>query len=270
MLLLHICLAAYCFSMLQKVQSAAELAANDIMAEEEKVAVKAAAKKVKKQKQKAKKQRAPQQASSDTDLLTTEAISPCVDLGQQDFQQVSRQLVSRATPTQAPNPQPAKPVSTLLADSHFTAPGAMVNSAGKRTGAADEVGPVANAATSCSQPVLHDCLESVHDLSTPSADNKQLPNHWPARSHHTSSLNSSSSKPYVQSVKHTAASVRYDPMAKPSEQGQHAHAGLLLCCPMTKVSPGQALKSCGLLTRMSSFHLQSCSMHDMTYCYAAK
>ena len=279
MLLLHICLAAYCFSMLQKVQSAAELAANDIMAEEEKVAVKAAAKKVKKQKQKAKKQRAPQQASSDTDLLTTEAISPCVDLGQQDFQQVSRQLVSRATPTQAPNPQPAKPVSTLLADSHFTAPGAMVNSAGKRTGAADEVGPVANAATSCSQPVLHDCLDSVHDLSTPSADKAQLPNQWPASPNQTSSLNSSSSKSHVQSVKHRAtgvttqavtASVQYDPVAKPSEQGQHAHAGLLLCCPMTKVSPGQALKSCGLLTRMSSFHLQSCSMHDMTYCYAAK
>ena len=240
------------------------------MAEEEKVAVKAAAKKVKKQKQKAKKQRAPQQASSDIDLLTTEAMSTCVDLGQQEFQQVSRQLVSRATLTQAPNPQPAKPVSALLADSHFTAPGAMVNSAGRRTGAADEVGPVANAATSCSQPVLHDCLESVHDPSTPSADNKQLPNQWPARSHHTSSLNNSSSKPYVQSVKRTAASVHYDPMAKPSEQGQHAHAGLLLCCPMTKVSPGQALKSCGFLTRMSSFHLQSCSMHDMMYCYAAK
>ncbi len=148
-----------------------------------------------------------------------------------------------------------------------------------QTGAHDELALDADAATSCSQPVLHDCLDSVHDLSAPPADKTRIPNQWPASSHQTSSLNSSSPKPYVQSVKHKAASVttqvvtasvQYDPMAKPSEQGQHADAGLLLCCPMTKVSPGQALKPCGSLTRMSSLHLQSFSMHDMTYCYAAE
>ncbi len=297
--------------MLQTAQSAAEVAANDVMAEEEQVAAKAAAKKAKKQKQKAKKQRALQQASSETGLLTTEAMSTSIDLGQQESQAaaeqphyasaacvketscigtaaagsaiftagVSHQVASRATHTQAPNPQPAKPVSTLLADSHFHSPGAMSNSAGRQAGAGDELVQDANAATSCSHPVLHDCPDSVHDLSTLPADRTRLPNQWPASSDHTSSLNSSSPKPHVQSVKHTAASVttqvvtasvQYDPVAKPSEQGQRVNAGLLLCCPMTKVSPGQALKPCGSLTCMSSFHLQSSSMHDMTYCYAAE
>ena len=253
------------------------MAANDVMAEEEQVAAKAAAKKAKKQKQKAKKQRAPQQASSDTGLLTTEAMSTSINSGQQESPAaaehshyasaacvketscvgtaaagsasftVSHQLASCATSTQAPNTQPAKPVSTLLAESNSTAPGAVMNSAGRQTGADDELGPSANAATICSQPVLHDCLDSVHDLSTPSADKAQLPNQWPASPNQTSSLNSSSSKSHVQSVKHRAtgvttqavtASVQYDPVAKPSEQGQHANAGLLLCCPMTKVSPG--------------------------------
>lgn len=170
-------------------------------------------------------------------------------------------------------------MSTLLADSYIHSPGATVNRAGKHTGADDELGPDANLATSCSQPVLHDCLESVHDLSIPSADKTQLPNQWPASSNQTSSLNSSSPKPHVQSVKHTAASVttqavtasvQYDSVAKPSEQEQRANAGLLLCCPMTKGSLEQALKPCGSLTCMSFFHLQSCSMHDMTYCYAAE
>ena len=286
--------------MLQTAQSAAEVAANDVMAEEEQAAAKAAAKKAKKQKQKAKKQRAPQQASSNTGLLTTEAVSISINLGQQESRAaaeqphhasaacvkeasctgtaaagsasftagVSHQLVSRATPTQAPSPQPAKPVSTLLADSHFTALGAMMNSAGRHTGADDELGPGANVATSCSQPVLHDCLDSVHNLSTPSADNRQLPNQWPASSDHTSFLNSSSSKPHVQSIKHATASVttqvvtasaQYNPVANPSEQGQRANAGLLLCCPMTKVSPEQALKPCGSLTCMSFF--PSSSLH---------
>ena len=194
--------------MLQEVQSAAEVAANDVMAEEEQVAAKAAAKKAKKQKQKAKKQRAPQQASSNTGLLTTEALSTSINLRQQECPAaaehshyvsaacvketscvgtapagsasftagVSHQLASCATSTQAPNTQPAKPVSTLLADSNFTAPGAMMDSAGRQTGADDELGPGANAATIFSQPVLHDCLDSVHDLSTPSADKAQLPN----------------------------------------------------------------------------------------------
>ena len=129
-------------------------------------------------------------------------------------------------------------MSALLADSHFTAPGA-----GMQTGADDELVLDADAATSCSQPVLHDCLDSVHDLSAPPADKTRIPNQWPANSHQTSSLNSSSPKPYVQSVKHTAASVttqvvtasvQYDLVAKPSEQGQRADAGLLLCCPMTQ------------------------------------
>ena len=54
------------------------------------------------------------------------------------------QLVACATHTQAPHPQPAEPVSTLLADSHFHSPGATVNSAGRHTGADDELGPDAN------------------------------------------------------------------------------------------------------------------------------
>jgi hypothetical protein len=139
--------------MLQTAQSAAEVAANDIMAEEEQVAAKAAAKK---QKQKDKKHRAPQQASIDTSLLTIKAMSASIDLGQRESRAaaeqphhasaacvkeascigtaaagsasftagVSHQVLSCATPTQAPNPQPAKPVSTLLADSHFRSPGA--------------------------------------------------------------------------------------------------------------------------------------------------
>ena len=151
---------------------------------------------------------------------------------------------------------------------HSLALGAMMNSAGRHTGADDELGPGANVATSCSQPVLHDCLDSVHNLSTPSADNRQLPNQWPASSDHTSFLNSSSSKPHVQSIKHATASVttqvvtasaQYNPVANPSEQGQRANAGLLLCCPMTKVSPEQALKPCGSLTCMSFF--PSSSLH---------
>jgi len=277
--------------MLQTAQSAAEVAANDIMAEEEQVAAKAAAKK---QKQKDKKHRAPQQASIDTSLLTIKAMSASIDLGQRESRAaaeqphhasaacvkeascigtaaagsasftagVSHQVLSCATPTQAPNPQPAKPVSTLLADSHFRSPGATVNSAGRQTGADDEVVPDADAPTSCTHPVLHDCLDSLHDLSTPSADMKQPPNQVPASSNHTGSLNSSSPKPHVQSVKHAAAnvttqvvtaSVQCDPVAKPSEQGQCVHAGLLLCCPVTKVSPGQALKPCGSLICMTSF-----------------
>ena len=267
------------------------------MAEEEQVAAKAAAKKAKKQKQKAKKQRAPQQASSNTGLLTTEAMSTIINLGQQESRaaaeqphhasaacvkeascdgtaagsacftaRVSHQVVSCATPTQAPSPQPAKPVSTLLADSHTHSPGTTVSSAGRQTGAHDELGPDGHAATSCSQPVLHDCLDSVHDLSAPRADKPRNPNHWPASSH-TSSLDSSSPQSHVQSVKREAAgvttqavtaSVQYDPVAKPSEQGQHADAGLLLCCPMTKVSPGQNLKPCGSLTCMSFFHNLPC------------
>ncbi len=248
------------------------------MAEEEQVAAKAAAKKAKKQKQKAKKQRAPQQASSDTGLLTTEAMSTILSLGQQESRaaaeqphhtstacvkeascdgtaagsaslsaRVSHQVVSCATPTQAPILQPAKPVFTLLADSHTQSPDTMVNNACRQTGADDELGRDDHAATSCNRPVLHDCLDSVHDLSALLADKTCIPNHWPASSHHTSSLGSSSPKSHVQSVKHRAtgvttqavtASVQYDPVAKPSEQGQHANAGLLLCCPMTKVSPG--------------------------------
>ncbi len=92
---------------------------------------------------------------------------------------------------------------------------------------------------------------------------KQPPNQVPASSNHTGFLNSSSPKPHVQSVvKHAAAnvttqvvtaSVQCDPEAKPSEQGQCVHAGLLLCCPVTKVSPGQALKPCGSLICMTSF-----------------
>jgi len=291
-------LSRSCRVMLQTAQSTDEVAANDIMAEEEQVAAKAAAKKAKKQKQKAKKHRAPQQASSNTDLLTMKAMSASkladIASGQRESRAaaeqphhasaacvkeascigtaaagsasftagVSHQVLSCATPTQAPNPQPAKPVSTLLADSHFRSPGATVNSAGRQTGADDEVVPDADAPTSCTHPVLHDCLDSLHDLSTPSADMKQPPNQVPASSNHTGSLNSSSPKPHVQSVKHAAAnvttqvvtaSVQCDPVAKPSEQGQCVHAGLLLCCPVTKVSPGQALKPCGSLICMTSF-----------------
>ncbi len=264
--------------MLQTAQSAAQVAANGVMAEMEQVAAKAAAKKAKKQKQKAKKQRALQQASSDTGLLTTEAMSTMINLGRQESRaaaeqshdasaacvkeascdgtadgsasftaRVSHQVLSCATPTQAPSPQPAKPVSTLLADSDIHSPGTTVSSAGRQTGADDELGPDGHAATSCSQPVLHDCLDSVHHLSALPADKTRIPNHWPASSHHTSSLDSSSPKSHVQSVKHEAASVttqavtasvQCDPAAKLSQQGQRADAGLLLCCPMTKVSPG--------------------------------
>jgi len=153
-------LSRSCRVMLQTAQSTDEVAANDIMAEEEQVAAKAAAKKAKKQKQKAKKHRAPQQASSNTDLLTMKAMSASkladIASGQRESRAaaeqphhasaacvkeascigtaaagsasftagVSHQVLSCATPTQAPNPQPAKPVSTLLADSHFRSPGA--------------------------------------------------------------------------------------------------------------------------------------------------
>ncbi|DBB05597.1 TPA: hypothetical protein ACH3X1_012541 [Trebouxia sp. C0004] len=61
---------------------------------------------------------------------------------------VSHQVLSCATPTLAPSPQPSKPVSTLLADSHVHSPAATVNSAGRQTGADDELGPDANAAAS--------------------------------------------------------------------------------------------------------------------------
>lgn len=80
-----------CFLTHETAQSAAEVAANDVMAEEEQVAAKAAAKKAKKQKQKAKKQRAPQQASSNTGLLTTEAMSTNINLGQQKSRAAAEQ-----------------------------------------------------------------------------------------------------------------------------------------------------------------------------------